>query len=75
MRLGRKIRNIKSKILLLLRKYIPRTIYDLIVYQLAKNKFLICINSLKKNFTNQIILMLLVNMNLKLHLKIMKMVL
>ena len=40
MKLGRKIRKIKSKILRFLRKYIPGQLYNLVVYYLAKNKFL-----------------------------------
>ena len=48
MRLGRKIRKIKSEILLFLRKYFPSKLYNLIVYQLAKNKFLNSINFSKK---------------------------
>ena len=40
MKLGRKIRKIKSKILLFLRKNIPGQLYNLVVYYLAKNKFL-----------------------------------
>ena len=39
MKLGRKIRKIKSKILLFLRKNIPGQLYNLVVYYLAKNKF------------------------------------
>ena len=48
MRLGRKIRKIKSKILLFLRKYFPNKLYNLIIYLLAKKKFLNCINSERK---------------------------
>ena len=40
MKLGRKIRKIKSEILHLLRKCIPKKLYNLFVYRLAKNKFL-----------------------------------
>lgn len=48
MKLGRKIRKIKSKILLFLRKNIPGQLYNLVVYYLAKNKFLKSIKLSKK---------------------------
>ena len=48
MKLGRKIRKIKSKILLFLRKNIPSQLYNLVVYYLAKNKFLKSIKLSKK---------------------------
>ena len=48
MRLGRKIRKIKKNILLFLRKYFHNKLYNLIVYHLAKKKFLNCINFSKK---------------------------
>ena len=48
MKLGRKIRKIKSKILLFLRKNIPDQLYNLVVYYLAKNKFLKSIKLSKK---------------------------
>ena len=48
MKLGRKIRKIKSKILLYLRKYIPSQLYNQVVYHLAKNKFLESIKLSKK---------------------------
>jgi hypothetical protein len=51
MKLGRKIRKIKSKILFFLKKSIPNKSYNLIVYQLAKSKFLKSIKSPKKKIT------------------------
>jgi|TARA_B110000037_G_scaffold98180_1_gene115038 hypothetical protein len=51
MKLGRKIRKIKSKILLFLKKFIPSKLYNSIVYQLAKGKFLKSIKSSKKKLT------------------------
>ena len=47
MKLGRKIKKIKSKILYFLRKNINLEIYNFIILQLAKNKFLKSINSTK----------------------------
>tara|TARA_Y100000389_G_scaffold190960_1_gene216421 strand:- start:262 stop:1143 length:882 start_codon:yes stop_codon:yes gene_type:complete len=47
MKLGRKIKKIKSKILYFLRKNINLKIYNFIILQLAKNKFLKSINSTK----------------------------
>ena len=47
MKLGRKIKIIKSKILYFLRKNINLKIYNFIILQLAKNKFLKSINSTK----------------------------
>ena len=47
MKLGRKIRKIKSKILYFLRKNINLRVYNFIVLQLAKKKFLKSINSEK----------------------------
>ena len=40
MKLGRKIRKAKAKILLFFRKYLFRKVYNFIIYQIAKNKFL-----------------------------------
>ena len=48
MKLGRKIRKIKSKILLFLKKNIPGQLYNLVVYYLAKNKFIKSIELSKK---------------------------
>jgi len=47
MKLGRKIKKIKSKILYFLRKNINLKIYNFIILQIAKNKFLKSINSTK----------------------------
>ena len=47
MKLGRKIRKIKTKILYFLKKNINSKIYDFIVFQLAKRKFLRSINAKK----------------------------
>ena len=47
MKLGRKIKKIKSKILYFLRKNINLKVYNFIILQLAKNKFLKSINSTK----------------------------
>ena len=47
MKLGRKIKKIKSKILYFLRNNINLNIYNFIILQLAKNKFLKSINSTK----------------------------
>ena len=51
MKLGRKIKKIKSKILLFLKKFIHNKLYNLVVYQLAKGKFLKSIKSSKKKLT------------------------
>jgi len=40
MKLGRKIRKAKAKILLFFRKYLFRKVYNFIIYQIAKTKFL-----------------------------------
>ena len=40
MKLGRKIRKAKANILLFFRKYFSRKVYDFIIYQIAKTKFL-----------------------------------
>ena len=47
MKLGRKIKKIKSKILYFLRKYLYSKIYYFIVLQIAKKKFLNSINAKK----------------------------
>ena len=54
MKLGRKIRKIKSKILLFLKEYFPKQLYNLIVYQLVKNKFLNSIKLSKKKLVKSI---------------------
>ena len=48
MKLGRKIRKIKSRILLFLKKYLPNQLYDLVIYYLAKNKFLASVRLTRK---------------------------
>ena len=48
MKLGRKIKKIKLYILLFLRKYLSNQLYNLVIYQLSKNKFLNAIKAPKK---------------------------
>ena len=51
MKLGRKIKKIKSTILLFLKKFTPNLLYNFIIYQLAKSKFLRSIKFSKKKLT------------------------